>query len=465
MTHITKIATKIGMFLALMPLPGRAQSNAPGLAELIESAIKKDYALANKQLDIETTSIDAKKLKEAHLPRIDISGKGAYTTSSFNVNSHELIVPLLNINIQQGSNRFTSSSYLVNTQIATGALLYSGGRIPNLRKALSQKITAEKALLEKDRQEIISEIMIAYDQLALLKQIRVVLDESEKRLSANRKTSDKAFGYGLITKYEHQKIEVAQAQLNSRIQEYEGKRSLVLYQLHLLTDMDLASLALINNSLTVLKVSENNATVENRSEIKALQAVITANEFNIKAEKSWFLPKVQAGASLGYIGFLNGNLKSREPVIQGGNKLSSDLPNLNILPVFTVGIGAKWDLFDGMAGKRDVQKAKIELYKAQNEKKEVTEKLELNLYKSWTDYNTANAQIEVKEKQREISKNALTQATKEYQTGLIKSLQLIDAENDLQNASLEHIQAIYMQRRTAVNLLKATGNLTIQSIK
>ncbi len=43
----------------------------------------------------------------------------------------------------------------------------------------------------------------AYDQLALVHQTKVVLDESKKRLDANRKTADKALGYGLITPYDH----------------------------------------------------------------------------------------------------------------------------------------------------------------------------------------------------------------------------------------------------------------------
>jgi outer membrane protein TolC len=133
--------------------------------------------------------------------------------------------------------------------------------------------------------------------------------------------------------------------------------------------------------------------------------------------------------------------------------------------MFNIGVGFKWDILDGNAGKRDVQIATIELQKVKNQKAETTEKLTLNLANTQTNYNIANAQITLKNKQQEVSENALKQANEEYHIGLIKSTQLIDAENDFQNAALERIQAIYAQRRAAVELLKATGMLTVGAVQ
>ena len=53
-------------------------------------------------------------------------------------------------------------------------------------------------------------------------------------------------------------------------------------------------------------------------------------------------------------------------------------------------------------------------------------------------YNIADSQIEMKAKARQIARNALTQAEKEFRYGLIKSSQLIEAENDVENAELEY---------------------------
>lgn len=433
---------------------------APTLQELTDSAIARNYELANKHLEIQETEIDQKKLKEAYLPHVSITGKEAFMLSSFGVRTPEILIPQLNIDIKEGHNRYTTTGNLITANAGAEMLIYSGGKVPALKKALIEKKNAQTALLEKDKQEITGMIYQAYDQLALLKQVKVLLDDSEKRLAANKATADKAFGYGLITKYEHQKIEVAQSQLESKNLEYEGKRSLVLKQLNLLTNIDPARLDLIDYSLQPMVVNSAEGSIENRAEIKALDASILANQYKMESEKKWFVPKVQAATSLGYIGLSGGHINSSKPVLPvGDRKLSANMPNLNLFPMFNIGIGFKWDIFDGNAGKRAVQKAGIEVLMSENNKKDALEKLELNLANTRTNFEIANAQISLKAKQKDIAQNALTQATKEYRVGLIKSSQLIDAENDYQNAAMDYVQAVFDQRRAAVELLKATGRL------
>ncbi|MEO6684204.1 MAG: TolC family protein [Ginsengibacter sp.] len=433
---------------------------APSLKELIDSAIIRNYELANKMLEIQDTEIDQKKLKDAYLPHVSITGKEAFMLSSFNVKTPEILIPQLNIDIKEGHNRYTATGNLMTASAGAEMLVYSGGKVPALKKALEEKKNAQIALLEKDRQEIRATIHQAYDQMALFVQMKALLVESEKRLAANKATANKALGYGLITKYEHQKIEVAQSKLESKNLEYEGKRSLVLKQLYLLTNIDPARLELIDHTLEPTFVNINEGTIENRAEIKALEASILANKFKMQSEKKWFVPKVQAATSLGYVGLSGGHLNSSKPVLPGGSKkLSTNMPALNIFPMFNIGIGFKWDIFDGNAGKHAVQKAALDVQKSENSKKSALEKLELNQANAQTNYNIANAQIALKEKQKKIAQDALTQATNEYRLGLITSSQLIDAENDYQNAAMEYVQSVFDQRRAADELLQATGSL------
>lgn len=148
-----------------------------------------------------------------------------------------------------------------------------------------------------------------------------------------------------------------------------------------------------------------------------------------------------------------------------GKRLSQTIPDLNVLPLFSVGVGFKWDLFDGREGIHEVQKAKIELKMAENDRKEAEEKLTLNLAKAKMEYTIANEQLVVKRSAKEIAKNAMKQASGEFREGLIKPAQLLEAEADLQNASLELAQAMFNQRRAAAELLKASGSLTPASFQ
>jgi outer membrane protein TolC len=68
-----------------------------------------------------------------------------------------------------------------------------------LKQALIEKNNASQALQAKNIDEVITEISKAYDQFALVAESKKVLDQSKKSLNINKKTAEKALGYGLIT--------------------------------------------------------------------------------------------------------------------------------------------------------------------------------------------------------------------------------------------------------------------------
>lgn len=122
-------------------------------------------------------------------------------------------------------------------------------------------------------------------------------------------------------------------------------------------------------------------------------------------------------------------------------------------------------MFDGNKGKREVQQSRIELQKVRLEKEEVVEKLELNLIRQKTELAQAIAEMTAREKQKQVAFDALTQASKEFKTGLIKTSDLVGAETDYQNAALDYLQAVFNQRRAGIELLKATGSLTTEAVQ
>lgn len=60
--------------------------------------------------------------------------------------------------------------------------------------------------------------------------------------------------------------------------------------------------------------------------------------------------------------------------------------------------------------------------------------------------------------------DALVQAEKEFRYGMSKSTQLIEAENDLEAAELDYQNAIFNQRRAAIELMRSTQELDISRL-
>ena len=456
---------RIGLLLGVWGFGFFSQAQtAPSLQEIIDSALTNDYKLQNKELTVKLSELDQERIKDAYMPKFEMDAKGGYLYSAFDLTTPAFALPSLGIAMPETNNRYRLGSAFATANLKGSILLYGGGQVSNLKKANAAKIGAETAMLEKDRQEIISQVLTVYDQLGMLKEVKKMLDESQKRLDENKKTAEKAFSYGIITKYEYQKIELAESQLRSKFEEYEGKRQLVLLQLNLLTNIDMSRLQLLDSDLTVW-VTGKQDNIDSRPELVALQQAITANEYKLKAAKNWWVPKIGASASLGYIGLYDGKLTSKDPTVLTGQRLDYKFENFNVFPIFNAGIGLKWELFDGREGITAVKQAKIEKKMAENNQTDAVNKLNVNLQKAEIELKIADDQLLVKEKSREIAQNAMNQATQEFKVGLIKSTQLIEAENDLQQAIMEYAQAVFNQRRAAAEYLKAAGKLTPQEVK
>ncbi len=452
------------------PLSFFAQS-APTLKELIDAAMTKDESIEQQNLESKSNFLDQQKLKDVFLPKVEISGKGEYLNASAKFLSPAIALPPINP-IFPGAifpagtfdNNFTFSGFDTAAKAEAKMLIFSGGKVKFLKQALIEKENANQALLVKNQDEVITQVSKAYDQFALIIGSKKVLDESKKRLVANKKTAEKALGYGLITPYDYKKIELAEATLDSKMVEYEGKKELLITQLYLLTGVDKERLAQIDPNLEKIKYLVSDSSIENRAELKTLDYGMKAIDAKIKAEKTWWIPKVQASTAISYMGFYNTNLSSSKGLIPGTGKLDYDFTNLNLVPIFQAGIGFKWEVFDGNEGKHEVEKSKIEKEILESKKSDAHKKLQLNLANNQTNYNIADSQIDMKAKSRQIARNALTQAEKEFRYGLIKSTQLIEAENDLETAELEYQTAVFNQRRAAIELMKSTQNLSIEKL-
>ena len=437
---------------------------APSLAELAAKAVAKSYELSNMRLAIQSEQETRKSISEVYLPHLEAGAKYAYLNSNLLADIPSTTLPILNIPVFEGDSEFSTRGNLWTADLTASVVLFSGTKAPKLGKALDHKIEAQERLIEKQRQEIIDKVSTAYDQLILLRQVQLLLTESEKRLQIEKKTAEKAFGYGLITSYELNKVDVAQATLTAKLQEYTGKHRLLLQQLHQLTGVSIEELELIDRELRPFPIDGSATGIGNRPEIAALNAAIEASKYRVAAEKTHWIPKVQALARVGYYGLTDTRMTTpyQNPVT--GREIDFRLNRLQAFPSYTVGIGMKWDIFDGFKGRREVNKARIEVQKAENNRAHAEEMLTLNLEKARTEYQLTLKQVAAGETRWNIAQKALALAQKEYKTGLIKLAERISAETDHQQAALDYYQAVFNQRRAAYQLLMATGDLTLEHI-
>lgn len=169
---------------------------SPELKELIGLSVRKDRKVAEKDIDKQIAEVQRKAVRSSYIPKLELGGKYVYAYSSVNSKIGDIqgfesieklqelmkssafpvmfpnlsgiaseITKLQTLLTQQGiqlpsiSNNLDGDFYgnYFGIDATVKMLLYSGGQVPNISKALAEKIKAQEALSDKCKSDVISE--------------------------------------------------------------------------------------------------------------------------------------------------------------------------------------------------------------------------------------------------------------------------------------------------------------------
>src|SRR5690606_8549354 len=296
--------------------------------------------------------------------------------------------------------------------------------------------------------------------------------KSQKRLDKENLRVTRAIENGLAIPYDRKKIEVAIYRLEAKKQEYEGKSELLFSKLSMLTGRSVADLKNKTKELNELNpwrfvshdLSSETSTVNTLPGKQALSTGIRAVDYQIKMEKAKALPQVIAMGSVGYTNLHNSEISTPYRLPVADQELNLKTNKIEGFPNYIVGVGVRWNLFSGTKRTHALKKLSFEKAIAENKRKDINEKLNLLLQKARTEFKSAEKQMQLKEKEKSVSEDAMNTAIKGYQEGLISITERIEAENSLQQSQTEYVQAVFEQRRAALSYLNAQGALTLENL-
>lgn len=423
----------------------------------LKMALEQNAELQIKELESSKTALEIGEVEAKRLPHVSAIGAYGYLNSTINldISTHEL--PLTGLELFSGSQTVKNSSQLLVGGVSAQQVLFTGLQIPNGIKALEEKRKAQKWMQLAEKEKLVKEIIATFDQLMLLKHVDVLIEDSERRLEKEHKKVLKAIDLGLAIPYDREKLKLAMLELEEKKVEVSGNRTLLLSKLQQLTHISSQELEEIEYELAELKVEDVPLSADNRSELQALKAGINAQEYVLKKEKGARMPTVFAFGSANYINAFNSNITIKDAPIAGDVALKSN--HLRLAPNFLVGIGAKWNIFDGGEQRKKIQKAEIDHQISIKKTQDTKDKLELLLDKNKTDYILSRQKLKVGQQQIKISENNLRLASKQFESGLIDLTERLAMENEYYKVSLNYFNQILNQRRSSIELLHASGIL------
>ncbi|UIR55348.1 TolC family protein [Sphingobacterium sp. SRCM116780] len=465
MNMVLKKVVILSFFLSFLTteLSFAQQGITARLKEPILKAIQNSTEIKNSYLENQKTILDKNSVGGKLLPQVSALGMYGYLNGSGEIDLPTRTLPILGLDLFDGAQKFNASSQIGLAGVNATQVIFSGLQITNGKKALDEKFKAQQLMTEASYDQVAQEVVLAFDQIMLLKEVDALILDSEKRLNKEHLKVIKAIENGLAIPYDRDKIKLAMLELESKKAESFNNRELLYFKLEELTKMSVEELKKLDYSLELMLIDSLRSSIENRKELQALNASQRAYEYVLKKEKGARLPQVFAFGSAFYVNAFDTKFKLKDLPQVGNLNLSAN--HFQLAPSFALGVGVKWTVFDGNQHRNNIKKANIDLMMNQNKLNDTKDKLSLLNRKTYSDYRLAVKKIAVHQQQIKIADNNLDLASKQFEAGLIDVTERLSAENEMYKQSLSYYSQLLLQRSAALELLKSQGNLYESLVK
>ena len=172
---------------------------------------------------------------------------------------------------------------------------------------------------------------------------------------------------------------------------------------------------------------------------------ININTYDIKANKSTYLPTLGLSGSYGW------NESSND------NPLAFTIQNTNT--GFSTGLNLTWNLFDGGSSMTRIKNAKINLENQELQKNEISLTIERDFNNAWDDYQNKLEIYRIQESNIITSKNNFDRTNEQFKIGRATSIEFRQAQINLLNAQLSENRAKYQAKTAEILVLQISGEL------
>lgn len=328
------------------------------------------------------------------------------------------------------------------------------------RKYNYQQLQETYNLTELQARETIEntylQLFTVYFQIARLSEntdnLKEALGISQERL----KRAGYQYDYGQSTKLELLNAEVdvnndSISFINSRQQYINAKRSLnIILGVDKSNNYDVETQVEFDNLFNFDELLAK--SIKNNVGIKQNETNMAITEFNLKVNKSNYLPILGFNASYGF------NRTENENLINpfGARLITSD--GLN------AGINLTWNIFDGGVTKTRIANAKIELDNQAILKEQQEETLKNNLRNTFDNYRNQLFILKAQEKNVVTAENNFQRTEERFKLGQITSIEFRTAQINLINTKTALNNAKFDAKIIELNLLQISGEILDISI-
>ncbi len=420
------------------------------LADCINYAYSHQDSVVNAGLDVKSAEYKIKETIGTGLPQIN--GTASFTDyikppvtvgnlSFFTTGVNDPTLPLTAFPFGAVKLNNTYSAQLTQ-------LLFSGTFIVGLQAVKTYKELYQRSLVRTRIQTNVNVTKAYYQVLVSNEQVKL-LDANINQLKQQLDQTTQQNKQGFVEKIDVDRLTV---QYNNLVTNRENVvRSLVLNYELLKFQMGMPiqkELSLLDKLEDVdlnqqLVGTADSSFYHKRIEYDLLETNLKLNQLDVKAKKAAYLPTFSANAGLADV-FQENQYKF--------------LYN-HAYPYSYVGLTLNIPIYSGGQRLNQVRESQINVEKARNDLYDVKNALSLQVSSAQIGFTNSIQSLNNQKRSRELAQEVLRVSTIKYQQGVGSSIEVTQAETDVQNADNQYIQALYNSLISKVDLDKALGNI------
>ncbi|MCU0400645.1 MAG: TolC family protein [Algoriphagus sp.] len=433
-------------YLALYPSTSYSQSI---LDSYLEEGIKNNLVLKEKNLDLERSLMDLKDAKSYFLPSLDFNAN--YTLASGGRTIDIPIGNLLNpvyttLNQLTGSNAFpqlenVSEQFLpdnfYDARFRLSMPLYNRDLQAQKQIRTNQTLLSEYEL-SIYRANLIQDIKTAYYNYLMASTAVEVIESSKSLVEQNLKVNQslKANGKALPAAVLRAESEVES--IEAMLIEAKNQQKNAANYFNFLLNRPLNSEIMMEDlSLSFLDLTTEleEVAIQRRPESLRVQTATLIQQTALKANRNFWVPKVNTFADLGSQAF-DWRFDSQSRYLIWGLNLS--------VPIF-----------QGNRNRTQIQRAQLGIQSLQNQQQLLDQKLEMDLQLAKNELISQKAALESATKKLSSATAYFRLVERGYREGVNSLIEFIDARNQLTTASLQ-------KNLSTFKVLKANAQLERQ---
>jgi len=277
--------------------------------------------------------------------------------------------------------------------------IYTGGKLTEYKNIMYSMAKMSKYDTKKIRNQKIYEVKKAFYDISLvenyisnLRRIKKNMDRLENIIRTMKKE-----GYAKET--DLLEIQARKAEVFSMYNQAKLNRDLAYQFLEFLLNRDVDNIKLMNDMAPIPRITAKMLASRN-IDIQKAKLGLEISKMAIKAQEANFLPEVGGFAEYG----------------SANNHIFKDF---NDKDFYTIGVQAKWNIFNGGADKANLEKAKLNYLKVQEQVRLAKRGIALKAKKLKTEILSANTDVYNYRKQLRLAKRVYANYSTRYKEGMV----------------------------------------------